>query len=173
MAVVISGVSLLVLVVAIAAGLGGAMPRAHTVRSVAEYHQPPDSLFAALADFEHAPGWRSDLSGVQRLPDRNGHAVWEQQAQDGAWPLEIRESTPPSRLVTALADSSHGFGGTWTFVIEPLPRGARVVITEIGTIDHPLLRFVATRFVDLHAPQRTFLRDLGRRFGETVTPSAR
>jgi hypothetical protein len=33
-----------------------------------------------------------------------------------------------------------------------------------------LFRFFAHRFLDLHASQQTFLRDLGRRFGETVVP---
>ncbi|MEO5988325.1 MAG: SRPBCC family protein [Candidatus Eisenbacteria bacterium] len=173
MAIVIGGVSVLVLAVAIAAGLGAATPRQHTASSVAEFHQPAESLYAALADFEHAPRWRSDLSGVRRLPDRNGHAIWEQQAGDGVWPLEIREATPPSRLVTATADTSQGLGGTWTFVIEPRHEGARVTITETGTVDHLLMRFVTHRFVDLHATQKTFLRDLGRRFGETVAPESR
>lgn len=172
MSLVIGSVTLLMLALVVAAGLGAAIPRRHTVSSAAEYHQPADSLFAAMADLEHAPRWRSDLTGTRRLPDRDGHAVWEQQAKDGTWPIEIREVTPPSRLVSAVADTSQGFGGTWTFVVEPLRDGARVTIIEVGTIDNLMFRFLAHRFFDLHASQQTFLRDLGTRFGETVTPRA-
>lgn len=172
MSLVIGSVTLLVLALVVAAGLGASTPRQHTASSAAEYHQPADSLFAALADFEHAPRWRSDLTGTRRLPDRDGHTVWEQQAGNGAWPIEILEVTPPSRLVSAVADTSQGFGGTWTFVVQPLPTGARITIIEVGTIDNLMIRFLAHRFFDLHASQQTFLRDLGTRFGETVTPRA-
>ncbi len=172
MSLVIGSVTLLVLALLVVAGLGAATPRQHTASSAAEYRQPADSLFAVLADFAQAPRWRSDLTGTRRLPDRDGHAVWEQQAKDGTWPIEVREVSPPSRLVSAVADTSQGFGGTWTFIVEPTPNGARVTITEVGNIDNLLIRFLAHRFFDLHASQQTFLRDLGTRFGETVTPRA-
>ncbi len=172
MSIVIGSVTLFVLALVVAAGLGAATPRGHTASSAADYHQPADSLYAAIADLEHAPRWRSDLTGTRRLPDREGHAVWEQQAKDGAWQIEIREARPPSRFVSAVADTSHGFGGTWTFVVEPLPNGARVTVTEVGTIDNPMVRLLAHRFFDLRASQQTFLRDLGTRFGETVASRA-
>lgn len=172
MSLVIGSVTLLVLALVVAAGLGAGTPRQHTVSSAAEYHQPADSLFAVIADFEHAPRWRSDLTGTRRLPDRDGHAVWEQQAKDGTRPIEIHEVTPPSRLVSTVTDTSQGFGGTWTFVVEPLPDGARVTIIEVGTIDNLILRFLARHAFNLRASQQTFLRDLGLRFGENVTPRA-
>ena len=65
-----------------------------------------------------------------------------------------------------------GFGGTWTFAIEPTGQGSRVSITEAGFIDNLLFRFLAHRFMDLRASQQTYLRDLGHRFGENVTPRA-
>lgn len=172
MSLVIGSVTLLVLALLVIAGLGAATPRQHTASSTADYHQPADSLYATIADLERAPRWRSDLTGTRRLPDQGGHVVWEQQAKDGAWPIRILEATPPSRFVSAVADTSQGFGGTWTFVVEPLPNGARVTITEVGNIDNLLIRFLAHRFFDLRASQQIFLRDLGTRFGETVTPRA-
>lgn len=173
MSIVIGTVTLLVLALAIAAGMGASTPRNHTATSSADYHQSPESLFAALADFEQAPRWRSDLTGVRRLPDQAGRAVWEQQAKDGIWAIEVRETHPPTRLVTATADTTRGFGGVWTIVIDSTHTGARVTVTEVGAIDPLLMRFVAHHFVDLHATQTTLLLDLGRRFGETVVPSAR
>lgn len=170
---VIGSVSLLIVALVVAAGLGAATPRQHTASSTAVYHQPVDTVYVRLADFARAPSWRSDLLGTRRLEDRNGHPVWEQQAKDGSFPLEIREQVPPNRMVTAIADTSQGFGGTWTFEVEPAPEGARVTITEVGTIDHLLFRFLAHRFFDLHSTQQTFLRDLGRSFGETTTPEVR
>ena len=89
MSLVIGLVTLLILVVAIVAGLGAATPRAHTASSTAEYHARPDSIYAVLADFEHAASWRSDLSGMRRLPDHEGRPVWEQQLQQERWPLEV------------------------------------------------------------------------------------
>jgi hypothetical protein len=43
-------------------------------------------------------------------------------------------------------------------------------ITEDGEIRNPIFRFVARFFLGYTATMEAYLRDLGRRFGETVQP---
>lgn len=168
---VLSGfVVFLVALIGIVGIWGLTIPRRHTATSTAVYRVPPDSIWAALDDWAASPAWRTDVKRVVRLPDRNGHEVWDQIADEGNWPLEIVEKVPPARLVAVVADSSQGFGGTWTYTIAPEGAGARVTIREDGFVENPIFRFLARHAFGLYATQQGYLRALGRRFGETVTP---
>jgi uncharacterized protein YndB with AHSA1/START domain len=170
----VTAVGVLLVAALLGAGVRGALlPRRHHVTRVASYAQPPDSVWAAIADFEHSPKWRSDIVGAQRLPDHNGHPVWLQIQSDGRWPLELTEVEPPKHLVAVVADSSHGFGGAWTYALEPTGGGTRVAITEDGFVDNPFFRFMAHDLFGLDATLDDYLRGLGRHFGENVTPAAR
>lgn len=173
MSAVIGVVSLLVLGLMVLAGLGSRMPRTLRVQSSAHYAAGADSAFAALADLAHAASWRSDLTGTRRLADQDGHAVWQLEARDGAWALEVRDRLPDTLLVLATPDTTRGYGGIWTFRVEPESTGCRVRITEVNTIEPLMARFVARCFGDPRAAQQTFLRDLGRRLGEAAPEEAR
>jgi hypothetical protein len=98
--------------------------------------------------------------------------VWNQVSRQGSWPLEIVEQTPPTRLVAVVADSSQGFGGRWTYTLAPEGAGTRVTIAEDGFVDPPMFRFVARYMIGLTRTLDTYLKGLGRHFGETVTPVA-
>ena len=160
----------LALVFAAALGLGALQPRRHRAVSSALIPAPPDSVWAAITDWEHSPAWRTDVKSVVRLPDRNGHPVWNQLSDDGTWPLEITESAPPEKLIAVVADSSQGFGGSWTYRLAPEGGGTRVTIVEDGFVDHPLFRFMARYFFGFHSTQQGYLMGLGRRFRANVKP---
>ncbi len=153
------------------AGLLGVMtPRRHHAASAAVIAAPRDSVWAVLADFEHSPAWRRDVTAVKRLPDRDGHPVWEQQSPDGAWAVVLTTVEPPAKLVATVADTTQGFGGTWTWTLAPEAAGTRVTIAEDGFVSHPMFRFLARYVFGLHTAQRAWLRDLGTRFGTKVDP---
>ena len=84
--------------------------------------------------------------------------------------MEMVEEFKPHRLMTRIADSDQPFGGTWTFLLIPTPTGSQITITEDGEVYNPMFRFMS-RFVFGHtATMDLFLRALGERFGEQVTP---
>ncbi len=76
----------------------------------------------------------------------------------------------PARLVTRIADERLPYGGTWTYEVEEDAGGSRVTITEDGEIYNPIFRVVSRFFLGYHATQRSYLRALGAKFGETVEP---
>jgi uncharacterized protein YndB with AHSA1/START domain len=164
--------TLLVVLIAIVGLIGTMLPRNHVSSRTALYRQPIEAVWDAIADIEHSPSWRVDVKAVERLPDRNGHPVWNQVTPDGNWPLEITESVPPTRLVAVVADSSQGFGGTWTYSPASEGAGTRLTITEAGWVANPFFRFMAKFVFGLHSTQDAYLAALGRKFGENVVPGA-
>ncbi|MGH7568463.1 MAG: SRPBCC family protein [Gemmatimonadales bacterium] len=150
--------------------LGGALlPRGHTARHTGRFRQPPDSVWRAITDFASAPSWRADVRAVERLPDRDGHPVWQETDKHGQrLPLEVLEFAPPRRLVLRIADPKLPFGGTWTYEISPVAAGSSLTITEDGEIYNPIFRFVARFILGYTATMKGYVRALGRRFGEDV-----
>lgn len=160
----------LVMLIGVAGIIGFTLPRHYHATSRAFYHAPQDSVWAVVADIERSPRWRTDITGVKRLPDRDGHPVWEQQSRGGAWPLELTRVAPPTTLVAIAADSSQGYGGSWTFTLASERGGTTVTLAEAGSVDNPMFRFLAQFVFGLHSGQKQYLRDLGRRLGQTVAP---
>jgi hypothetical protein len=158
----------LVMLIGVAGIIGFTLPRHYHVTSHAFYHARQDSVWAVVADIERSPQWRTGLAGVKRLPDRGGHAVWQQESKAGPWPLELTQITPPDTLVAAAADTTQGYGGAWTFTLAAERGGTRVTIAEAGFVDNPMLRFLAHFVFGLRTGQQQYLRDLGRRLGEVV-----
>ncbi len=160
----------IVLLLGVAGLLGVMTPRRHHAASTVVIAAPRDSVWAVIADFEHSPAWRRDVTAVKRLPDRDGHPVWEQRAPDGAWAVVLTTIEPPSRLVATVADTSQGFGGTWTWTLAAEGTATRVTVAEDGFVDHPMFRFLARYVFGLRTAQRAWLEDLGKRFGQSVDP---
>jgi uncharacterized protein YndB with AHSA1/START domain len=66
----------LVVVTGLVALVGALLPRPHNVTRSARYAVAPEKVWAIISDFETHHQWRPGLRSVRRLPDRNGHAVW-------------------------------------------------------------------------------------------------
>ncbi len=160
--------------VGVVALVGALLPRGHTASRTGQFRQPPDSVWRVITDFASAPAWRPDVRAVERLPDRDGHAVWQETDKHGQrLPLEVLEFVPPRRLVMRIADPKLPFGGTWTYEIGPAAgdEGSTLTITEDGEIYNPIFRFVARFIFGYTATMESYLRALARRFGGEVRVS--
>ena len=72
--------------------------------------------------------------------------------------------------MTRIVDRDLGYFGAWTYELAPVDGGTRVQITESGEVPNVLFRFLS-RFVFGHTgTMDTYLRALGQKFGEKVTP---
>jgi hypothetical protein len=166
--IAVGGLAGLVLLIAL---IGWMLPQSHVAARRIELKQPPEAVWDVIADFEHGPTWRKGLKSIRREADRDGRPVWTEDGSDGAIMLERVEATRPTRLVTRIADESLPFGGRWVFEIEPVVGGCRVTITEEGEIYNPIFRCLA-RFVFGYAGSlESYLKSLGGKFGQDVSPT--
>jgi uncharacterized protein YndB with AHSA1/START domain len=150
--------------------VGHLLPRAHTATRTATYRRPPAELYAAVRDWAALPAWRTGVRSVELLPATAARPGYRETSGHGTVAYELVEDRPGERLVVRIADDSLPYGGTWTFAFAPAPGGATLRLTEHGFVRPALFRFLA-RFVFGHtANMETYLRDLGRKFGETTQP---
>ena len=162
------GVLVVAMVVIVIVGL--LIPKTHTASRQVTYNQDPHVLWQAISDFEHHAEWRPDIKRVERLEDRNGHAVWREVRNCGdTLNMEVIEFEPPKRMITRVVDNRQ-FGGTWTWEIELSgDSAAALTITENGEIYNPIFRVVARFFMGYHATMDAFHKALGAKFGEQVS----
>lgn len=160
----------LALLVVVAATIGALLPRAHVATRQATYRQPPAALHAAVRDWAALPAWRRGVTAVELQPATAARPGYRETSGHGVIAYELLEDRPGERVVMRIADDTLPYGGTWTFAFAPAPGGATLRITEDGVVKPALFRFLA-RFVFGHtATIETYLRDLGRKFGETTQP---
>jgi uncharacterized protein YndB with AHSA1/START domain len=164
----VGGVIVLLLGLVVA---GLLLPRAHVATSWIELPRPPAEVWSTIRDLGQVPTFWVDVKTSERGPDRNGHEVWTQTMKNGfAIGIEIIDDQPPHRLVTRLAPEGKApFGGSWIYEVAESGIGSRVTLTEDGWVDNPFFR-VISRIMGHHATLDSYLRALGRKLGETVTP---
>jgi hypothetical protein len=161
-------VVLVILVIGVVFAIGSMLPIAHTATVRAEYSTPPPDVFAAIADVEGAPRWRDDIYSVIVLD--TSPLRWREAGKFGDLTFVREAIEPDRRIVARIADTSQGFGGTWTYLIEPAAGGTTVTITEDGEVYSPLFRFMS-RFVFGHyRTLESYAISLGRHFAQDITP---
>ena len=161
----------LVALVALMALVGAFLPREHRATSSVTLHQPPDSVWKAVRDLGGVTAWWPEMKQAERLPDRDGREAWRQKTGGFDMALVVTESQGPRRLVTEIdAPQGAAFGGTWTYELTPADGGTRVSVTEGGWIANPIFRFLSRFVFGYHGTLDGYLKHLGKRFGEEVTP---
>ena len=157
-------------IVALAWIIGALLPKTHSATRMARYNQPSEKIWAALTNIDTMPSWRTDLKSIKRLPDKDGLPAWVETSGFGEMPLYVELSDPTRRLVCRISDPKLPFGGTWTYVITPADGGSTLRITEDGEIRPALFRFMSRFLFGYTSTMETYLKNLGRHFGEVVSP---
>ena len=160
---------ILIAIVAVGAvtAVGSAIPRAHEASRSARFDLAAHRIFPALITPENFPEWRTGITRVERLDSDR----FIEHGPEGPITFRITERTPPLRLVVAVDDPEQVFTGTWTY--ELIPEGlngewTRLRITERGEVPNPFFRAVAKVMMSDGETMETYLKDLGRRFGQTI-----
>ncbi|MEK6409420.1 MAG: SRPBCC family protein [Acidobacteriota bacterium] len=167
--IVVGVIAALIAVVAI---IGSLMPKGHSASRTTVINKPPEVLWQAMTDCAAFPQWRADVKSVEVISDRDGHRVWREDGKNGKMTLETVEANPPSRLVLRIADPDLPFGGTWTYDLQASGSGSRVTITENGEVYNPIFRFMSRVFFSPTASIETYLKALGKKYGEDVQLSS-
>src|SRR5262245_30681899 len=111
--VLIAGLVLVAIAVAVVV-VGIMLPQAHVATRRATIGSSCETVFAAITDVERFSSWRTDVKKAERLPDRDGRAVWVEEGSSGRMTLAVEHMDRPTLLVTRIADPDLPFGGTWT-----------------------------------------------------------
>ncbi len=146
--------------------IGLLLPAKHSLTRAITLKVKPETAFRAIADVESLPSWASGVLKVERLPDRDGKEATRQTLKGGMKMVVLTsESTPPTRLVRSMGDTSAPFFGSWAYDFSPAADGCRVVVRETGEVPNPFFRAMSRMFgLDKHVTQH--LNDLARKFGE-------
>ncbi len=155
---------------AVVAIIGSLLPREHTATSAVTLRQPAESVWVVVRDLGGTPRWWADATASAAVADTAGREVWRQTIDGFEMDLVVVQTTPPTRMITAIdAPSDAAFGGTWTYDLTLTAGGTRVAVTEAGWIANPVFRVIA-RVAGYHGTLDAYLTALGRRFGEDLTP---
>jgi uncharacterized protein YndB with AHSA1/START domain len=160
---------LVLLAIALVVLVGYLLPAEHVATRSMRLKQKPTEVFAAVTDFAATPGWRSGIKSVELLTDRDGGRQYRETTAHGVITYRVVEWAAPSHLVTVIADDRLPFGGSWTWEMAAEADGTQIRITERGTVKNPIFRFLARFVFGYTGTMETYLRDLGRKFGEKVT----
>ncbi len=165
--------ALVVLILAVQV-FGTTIPVDHVATSRAVFAQSPEAVYDAVADHANGTAWRTGLSKVERLDDRNGRAVWREETEFGPMTIRVDVAQRPSLYVTTIADEELPFGGSWTYTFEPVGEGADagclLTIKEEGFVKPAIFRFLSRYVFGYNATKDRYMHDLGRKFGEEITP---
>jgi Polyketide cyclase / dehydrase and lipid transport len=170
---IISALIVLVIVVVVAAAIfaiGSALPRHHRViRSIFLHRECPE-IYPVVRDFPSWPSWRPEITKVELLGSVEGKVRFREHSKHAIVTYEVMEDVPPRRLVTEIQDKNLGYSGAWTYEFSSEPGGAAVIISEDGEVSNVFFRFMSHYVFGQTSNLDKFLVNLGRRFGETVTP---
>ena len=149
---------------------GRSLPREHTVRSTVTIVSPPDTVFNVIRNIGTTNTWWSDMKSSRRLTSGRGEMWEENMGSAGMMKVMISRVVPGKSMVhTIVAEEGQGWGGTWTYQVDPTGAGTEVTITEAGYIDSPFYR-VLMKLRGKHRTVDSYLTSLGAHFGEPVTP---
>ena len=165
MRIAVIAVGVLVALVALVALIGALLPVKHHVTREAAVPAPAESLFALITTQLDFPRWRTGVKRVELLPSVGGLPSYIEHSSNGDITYAVTRSVPGVELVTAIADKSLPFGGTWTYELIPAGRETTLRITEDGEVYNVIFRFLS-RFVFGHAATiERYLKDVQRRVG--------
>lgn len=158
----IGGGAIAVLVAAVFV-IGMLLPVEHSVTVRRTLDADADRVWQAITTIEEFTEWRSGLTAVEPLPDKNGLRVWRETTGEGPMTFETIEFDPGQTFATRIADEDLPFGGTWTHRLERVGEQTTLSITEDGEVYSALYRFVSKFIIGHERTLNTYFDDLENR----------
>ena len=110
------------------------------------------------------------MTRVATLPPEAGQIVFREHGRDTVT-YRVETIEPPRRLVVRIADTDLPYGGAWTYdFASSTDGGTQLTITERGEVYNPVFRFLSRFVFSHHATIDAYLRALGTKLGDPVTP---
>jgi Polyketide cyclase / dehydrase and lipid transport len=170
--------AIIVLAVAIVAGVGAMLPKEHVSTRAAHFRAQPEAVWKAISTPAEFPKWRPEVRTVEIIPDVSGHVLWVEHSGQG-WsaqevPYQMTEFVPPiapmpGRMVTRIASPNLPYGGSWTYELSAADGGTLLRITEHGEVRNVIFRFVSRYIMGQTKTMEDYLNALGQKFGEKIS----
>ena len=155
---IIYGGLAVVIIPAIVAMIGAALPKEHVASRKILVQALPRDVFALIAG-------PSDWRGVKYELLTENPLTWrETDSRGDAIVYECVESSAPKRIVNRIADPKLPSAGSWTYELVPVGGGSELTITENGEVYNPLFRFVSKFVIGHTATIEKYQRDLVAHF---------
>ena len=142
--------ALLGLLAGVAALLGSRLPREHRVASSILVPAELETVWQWVSDLEGQAVWNEDIQSVESTVLPDGQALITQKTSFGDIPVLVRERVEPTRFKTEIYGEAMGWGGSWTWTLEPESGGTRVTILEEGFVDGAVMRFLSAKLMGQH-----------------------
>lgn len=163
-------VVVIILLLLLMALFGSLLPKEHSATRTVLLHKSPESVYAVARDFASIPKWRTDVRAVDVKTGAEGRVQFREEGKHGAVNYELTEDVPGRRMVTRIMDTDLGYAGKWTYIFAAEGSNTRLTITEDGEVSNVIFRFLSRYAFGHTATIDTYLKSLGKQFGETVTP---
>lgn len=154
------GVCLIIIVAALYL-VGAFMPVKHQVSVAKNIKLERAKLWRLLTDYTNYPKWRSDISSVARLEDRDGAEVWSEtdnRKQQIAY--QTRDVIRGSQFKRIIVSENLAYGGAWVFQLKDAAEGSELTIREEGEVYHPLFRVLGKYVFGFDSSINRFMHDL-------------
>jgi len=147
--------------------IGSSLPAEHQHTCTLRLKQSPESVYALIAGLESWPKWDTGVTGIDVLPQRNGHDCIRMHLGRNRMVLERTRHEPPSVHEMTIADEgANMFSGQWLHEIKRDGPGCVVTLTEKGTIGPTIPRAIARKFADPTMYLKRHLKMVAKHFGE-------
>lgn len=161
-------IGLVVFLLLVAIAVGTSLPIAHVATCSALIARPPAVLYAAVEDDASSPSWRSDVQQVRAEHTAYGKTRWIETYKNGQTLPYLEVQTFPGKGIDRrIDDPTLPFGGQWRYAFKPSGGSTVVTIAEAGYVFNPLFRMVEQFFTGYTTTLKTYLTDLGRKYGES------
>lgn len=157
-------VSVMLVPILFAAGVGFVLPADFETRTVARIDATAPELWSRLIDHPGQTAWRSDVVAIEPL---DGEAFLVRYGETAELELVQAIEEPGHALTwTTRPTEDGGFEGSWALRLQPEDGAVLVELVETGHIANPFARFFAVQVIGLDRAPRQFLADLGAAAGD-------
>lgn len=168
----------MVAAVVIAIIVGGlATPRDHVVARTIALPASVDAVWATIRDFGRYGDWRHELESAEVIDAEQSQPRWRENSTRGSVAFGVTIEEPPHRLAARILDEDLPFAGEWTWDVIEQDAGARITITERGSVGNPIFRFFGAHFIGHTRSIDAYLNALAEHYGtravfiDDATPS--
>jgi uncharacterized protein YndB with AHSA1/START domain len=143
---------LLVVAIAVAAGLAAMRPDTFRVQRSAHIQAPPEKIYPLISDFKAWPAWSpwEKKDPQMKRSYGAGSYAWQGNQDVGEGRMEIAEATPPSRVKINLHfEKPFKASNVVDFTLQAKDKGTTVTWAMHG--DAPFVMKVMHLFIDMDA----------------------